>query len=162
MEFPQEAAAEIRAILLSVPGDLDGSGAELRGWLMSAGPEAPWRVLPQAPSEGQGVAGQIALVLPSAAAAVALYDRVRLWLSRRRPRPRPLQMTGIVEIEGRPYAADGTKVHPGQGGGDTAEFDHLAVPGVVVLSAVPEQGIHQAGKGGVRRSRRDGGLRRRR
>lgn len=104
MEFPQEAAAEIREILLSVPGDVDGSGADLRGWLLSAGREAPWRVLPQAPADGQGVAEQIALVLPSAAAAVALYDRVRLWLSRRAPRPKPLRMTGIVEIEGRRYA----------------------------------------------------------
>lgn len=37
--------------------------------------------------------------------------------------------------------ADGTKVHPGQGGGDAAEFDHLAVPGVVVLSATKRRVI---------------------
>jgi hypothetical protein len=94
---------EVNEVALSIPDDLDGSSAALRGWLMSAGPDVPWRVLPPAPSEGQGIAEQIALSLESSAALVAVYDRVRLWISRRGKHAKPVTAVTVVEIDGTKY-----------------------------------------------------------
>jgi hypothetical protein len=103
VEVPQQQAVAVNTITVSLPDDTDGSGADLRGWLTSAGPDAPWRLLPQPPSEGQGPAETVGLVLDSAAASVALYDRFRLWLTRRRSRPARVRLTADVEIDGKAY-----------------------------------------------------------
>jgi hypothetical protein len=100
---PQQHAVTVSTVTLSLPGDDDGSAADLRGWLKSTGPDAPWRLLPQPPSEGQGPAETVGLVLDSTAATVALYDRFRLWLSRRRSRTTRVRLTAEVELAGQAY-----------------------------------------------------------
>lgn len=91
---------ELRELTLAVPDDMDGSGAALRGWLRSAGPEAPWQVLPPQPSDGQGALEAIAVVLNSTVAALTLYDRVRLWIDRRGKRAKRVTATAVLEIDG--------------------------------------------------------------
>lgn len=103
MGVPQDSEVQVGEVSLSIPDDIDGSGAALRGWLMSAGPEAPWRLLPAGSSDGQGPAETIGLVLDSAAATVALYDRVRLWLSRRKPREPKVSLTTVVKLGENAY-----------------------------------------------------------
>lgn len=94
---------EVKEVTLSVLDDFDGSSAALRGWLMSAGPDAPWQVRPSAPSEGQGIAEQIELSLESSVALLVLYDRVRLWISRRGKQAKPVTAVTVVEIDGTMY-----------------------------------------------------------
>jgi hypothetical protein len=96
-------AVTVNTVTLLLTDDNDGSGADLRGWLKSAGPDAPWQLTPQPPSEGQGPAETVGLVLGSSAATVALYDRFRLWLSRRRTRTTRVRLTAEVEFDGKGY-----------------------------------------------------------
>jgi hypothetical protein len=98
----EETAAGIKAVTLSVPADLDGSTSALRTWLTSAGADG-WRVLPPGSSDGQGIAEQVELALDSSVAALALYDRVRLWIRRRGNRARPVTAVLVVEIDGTKY-----------------------------------------------------------
>ena len=95
-----EGLVELREVTLAVPDDIDGSGAALRGWLRSAGPEAPWRTLPPQTSDGQGAIETIAVVLDSTVAALTLYDRVRLWIDHRGQRAKRVTATVVVEIDG--------------------------------------------------------------
>jgi hypothetical protein len=48
-----DGTVNIHDVYLSVPDDLDGSAADLRGFLLSAGPHVPWQLQAQAPSAGQ-------------------------------------------------------------------------------------------------------------
>jgi len=91
---------ELREVTLAVPDDIDGGGAALRGWLRSAGPDVPWRVLPPEPSDGQGALETIAVMLDSAVAVITLYDRVRLWIEHRGQRAKRVMATAVVEIDG--------------------------------------------------------------
>jgi hypothetical protein len=91
---------EVREVTLAVPDDIDGSGNALRGWLRSAGPEAKWRLLPPQPSDGQGPLETIAVLLDSSAAALTLYDRVRLWIDHRGKRAKRVTAVAVVEMDG--------------------------------------------------------------
>jgi hypothetical protein len=101
---PAEALVELLEVTLAVPDDSDGSGAALRGWIRSAGPEMPWRVRPpepaDGPADGQGALETISVVLDSAVAMLTLYDRVRLWNEHRRGRARRVTATMVLEIDG--------------------------------------------------------------
>jgi hypothetical protein len=97
-----ETTVEIKAVTLSIPGDLDGSTSALRAWLTSAGADG-WKVLPPGPSDGQGIADQIEIALDGSVAALALYDRARLWIHRRRKRARSVRAAVIVEDDGSEY-----------------------------------------------------------
>jgi hypothetical protein len=88
---------EIREITLSVADDIDGSGMALRGWLASVGPGTGWTVQSAAPSDGQGVAQDIAVYLDSAVAALTLYDRIRQWITSRGKQAKPVTVTATVE-----------------------------------------------------------------
>lgn len=94
---------EVNEVSLRVQDDFDGSSLALRGWLMSAGPDVGWEVLAPAPSEGMGIAGQIELAVESAVGLLALYDRVRLWISNRSADAKPVTAKIVVEVEGKPY-----------------------------------------------------------
>jgi hypothetical protein len=103
MDVTPDGTVGIREVYLSVPDDLDGSAADLRGFLLSAGPHMPWQLGPQAPSAGQGLAESIGLVLDSAAAGVALWDRCRLWLKQRRQHETRVMVTATIELDGQLY-----------------------------------------------------------
>jgi len=90
-------------VRLSIPGDIDGSARSLRGWLEAAPPDSPWYLLPEAPSQGLGLVETVGVSLDSAAAIVALYDRVRLWMRRRQPDVKPVNAVGVVEVGGVKY-----------------------------------------------------------
>ncbi len=75
----------------------------MRGWLASANPDLPWKVLPPSPSEGQGVADSIELALESANALLEIYDHVRRWISNRGKHAKPVTAQAVVEIDGKPY-----------------------------------------------------------
>jgi hypothetical protein len=120
VEVPQQQAVAVSTITLSLQDDTDGSAADLRGWLRSAGTDAPWILLPQPPSEGQGPAETVGLVLSSAAAASALCDRFRLWLTRRRSRPARVRLTADVELDGKAYTLTVTLDPRESGNGRTA------------------------------------------
>ena len=103
MEFPQQSGVRIERVTVSVPDDLSGATLDLRGWLMSAGPDAPWCLAPPEPSGGQGPVETIGVILDSAAAAVALCDRLREWLRRRRSRDTGLKVVAFTELDGKKY-----------------------------------------------------------
>lgn len=103
MEDSTGSDIELGELRLLIPDDLDGSTADLRGWLMSGPPTAPWHVHPEAPSRGMGAETGIGLALESATAVVEVGSRVRLWLKRRDPRPARLAATAIVQFDGKPY-----------------------------------------------------------
>lgn len=94
---------EVNEVSLRVHDDFDGSSLALRGWLESAGPDVGWEVLAPAPSEGQGIAGQIELTVESAVGLLALYDRVRRWISNRRADEKSVTAQTVVEVQGKPY-----------------------------------------------------------
>jgi hypothetical protein len=94
---------EVKEVTLSLCDDFDGSGLALRGWLTSAGPDVGWEVLAPTPSEGQGIADQIALAVESSVGLLELYDRVRLWISHRREDAKPVTAVTVVEVDGKPY-----------------------------------------------------------
>ena len=94
---------EVKEVTLSVHNDFDGSGLALRGWLTSAGSDTGWEVLAPTPSEGQGIADQIALAVESATGLLELYDRVRLWISHRRENAKPVTAATVVEVDRKPY-----------------------------------------------------------
>jgi hypothetical protein len=97
-EWEGWGAVGIVEVRLSIPGDIDGSARSLRGWLEAAPLDSPWYLLPEAPSPGQGLLETVGVSLDSAAAIVALYDRVRLWMQRRQPEVKPVTAVGVVEI----------------------------------------------------------------
>jgi hypothetical protein len=99
----QETAVKVKEVTLSVHDDFDGSSAALRGWLASAGPDAGWELLSPGPSAGQGIADQIGLVLDSSVALLALYDRVRSWISQHREDAKPVTAVTVLEIDGKMY-----------------------------------------------------------
>jgi hypothetical protein len=94
---------EVKEVTLSVHNDFDGSSLALRGWLTSAGPDVGWEMLAPAPSEGQGIADQIALAVESSVGLLELYDRVRLWISHRRENAKPVTAATVVEVDGKLY-----------------------------------------------------------
>jgi hypothetical protein len=120
VEVPQQQAATVSTITFSFQDDTDGSAIDLRGWLRSGGQDAPWTLLPQPPSDGQGPAETVGLVLNSAAATAALYDRFRLWLTRRRSRPARVRLTADVELDGKAYTLSVTLDPRESGNGRTA------------------------------------------
>jgi hypothetical protein len=85
-------------VQLSIPDDIGDGISSLRGWLEAAPADSPWCLLPEAPSPGLGLLDTVGVSLDSAAAIVAIYDRVRLWMSRRHPDVKPVAAVGIVEI----------------------------------------------------------------
>lgn len=115
MGVPHVNRGEIGEVTIALPDDITGACVDLQGWLTAAGSDVPWRLLPQPPSDGQGVAETIGLVLDSAASAVALYDRIREWLAQRKPHDTQLRVSADLELDGKKYQLTVT-LEPGEDG----------------------------------------------
>jgi hypothetical protein len=98
----------MKEVLLYIEDDHDGSTEALRGWLASAGPDAPWRVEPPGPSDGMGagVEQYISLAFGATGASAALGDLARRIWEWRRNRGGDGKLPAVkvpVEIEGQWY-----------------------------------------------------------
>ena len=117
MGVPEVKPEDIGEITIALPDDISGASVDLREWLASAGPDAQWRLLTQQPSDGQGPAETIGLLLGSSASAVTLYDRIREWLTQRKPHDTQLLISAVIELDGKKYQL-AVSLEPAEDGND--------------------------------------------